>query len=137
MPPSTHEDDHVVYEDGSVTVASSPEVEPKPWGREVIWAKTPVYAAKILEIRAGQRLSLQHHAVKEETIRVLSGRLLLQLEDDEGILRTWTLLPGDSAHIKPGRRHRFEALDFVRLVEVSTPELEDVVRHEDDYGRAG
>lgn len=137
MPPSTHEDDHVAGLDEATSLAACPEVEPKPWGREVTWAKTPVYAAKILEIRAGQRLSLQHHAVKEETIRVLSGRLLLQLDDDEGVLRTRTLLPGDSAHIRPGRRHRFQALDFVRLVEVSTPELDDVIRHEDDYGRAG
>ena len=112
-------------------------MELKPWGRELLWAHTPTYAAKVLEIRAGQRLSLQHHECKEETIRLLQGQLVLTLEDEHGELQERLLLPGDSAHILPGRRHRFEARGFVRLVEVSTTELQDVVRHEDDYGRVG
>lgn len=137
MPPSTQEEafDQDILDARALAAAN--EVTPKPWGREILWARTPVYAAKLLEIRAGQRLSLQHHECKEETIRVLHGTLKLSLEGDDGAVHERILLPGDCAHILPGRRHRFEAVDFVLMVEVSTSELKDVVRHEDDYGRVG
>ena len=108
----------------------------KPWGHEEIWAQTPDYVGKILVIRAGHRLSLQHHVQKEETIRVASGELALELEDAQGQLVTHRLGPGDVVHIAPGRRHRMAAITDVALYEVSTPQLGDVVRHEDDYGRA-
>ncbi len=107
----------------------------KPWGHEEIWAETEDYLGKVLVIRAGHRLSLQHHVVKDETIRVEEGDLDLVLEDDRGQLQTRRLGPGQSARILPGRRHRFVAVTDCRLYEVSTPHVDDVVRHEDDYGR--
>lgn len=112
------------------------EITQKPWGRELLWAKTDAYAAKILEISAGHRLSLQHHVEKEETIRVQSGTLELVLENDAGVLEQQRMVAGESAHIRPGRRHRFVAVTDVVLMEVSTTQLDDVVRHSDDYGRA-
>jgi mannose-6-phosphate isomerase len=109
----------------------------KPWGHELIWALTDRYCGKILVIETGRRLSLQYHEQKDEAIHVLSGRLRLHLEDDSGTMTTRELGAGDSAHVAVGRRHRYEAIDRVELVEVSTPELDDVVRVEDDFGREG
>ena len=117
-------------------LAHIPKETIKPWGRELLWARTDTYAAKILEIFAGHRLSLQHHEHKEETIRVQSGTLELVLENDNGELRHQRLSHGACAHILPGRRHRFIAVTDVVLFEVSTTQLDDVVRHCDDYGRA-
>ena len=108
----------------------------KPWGHEEIWAETQRYVGKTLVLRAGHRLSLQHHVVKDETIRVASGTLELTLEDSEGELRELRLGPGQAVRIPPGRRHRMHAITDVEIIEVSTPELDDIVRHEDDYGRA-
>jgi mannose-6-phosphate isomerase len=109
----------------------------KPWGHEVIWAVTDRYAGKILVIETGRRLSLQYHERKLESIHVLSGRLRLFLEDDAGELRAEELEPGQSRLVPVGRRHRFEAIERVELLEVSGPELDDVVRIEDDFGREG
>jgi mannose-6-phosphate isomerase-like protein (cupin superfamily) len=109
----------------------------KPWGWEEIWAETESYAGKLLMIRAGHRLSLQLHRKKDESLYVLDGRLRLTLENDAGQLEQLDLGPGESRRIPIGRRHRFEAIDDTRLIEVSTPELDDVVRLEDDYGRSG
>jgi mannose-6-phosphate isomerase-like protein (cupin superfamily) len=108
----------------------------KPWGHEEIWAETDRYVGKILVIHQGKRLSLQYHERKDESIRVLSGRLELELENDAGELETLELGPGEARHVKPGHKHRFGALEDCELLEVSTPELDDVVRVEDDYGRA-
>ena len=103
----------------------------KPWGHEEIWAHTDKYVGKLLHIKAGSRLSLQYHEVKEETIYVLNGDLVL-ITDKERI----TLPPGSVYHISPGDMHRFTAgKESVTLIEVSTPELDDVVRVEDDHGR--
>ena len=110
---------------------------PKPWGHELIWAHTDRYVGKVLVIEAGRRLSLQRHEVKDESILVLSGRLRLQLEDDAGVIRTEELVPGDHRHVRTGRIHRYEAIERTELMEVSTPELDDVVRLEDDFGREG
>jgi quercetin dioxygenase-like cupin family protein len=109
----------------------------KPWGHELIWARTDRYVGKILVIDAGQRLSLQRHVVKDESIMVSAGRLRLTLEDDEGTVCVEELGPGDHRHIATGRIHRFEAIEPCVLIEVSTPELDDVVRLEDDFGREG
>jgi mannose-6-phosphate isomerase-like protein (cupin superfamily) len=109
----------------------------KPWGHELIWAQTDRYAGKVIVIRTGHRLSLQMHERKDESVYVLAGRLRLHLEDDAGEMREHDLGPGDHAHIAVGRRHRFESLDTVELIEVSTPELDDVIRLQDDYGREG
>jgi quercetin dioxygenase-like cupin family protein len=92
---------------------------------------------KILVIRAGHRLSLQHHVEKEETLRMAAGEMWLDLEGDDGSLVRHRMVSGDVMHIAPGRRHRMEAITDCEVIEVSTPELEDVVRHSDDYGRAG
>jgi len=107
----------------------------KPWGHEEIWAETDSYVGKMLHITAGHRLSLQHHQVKDETIRMLSGIMSLELENSEGEIQTLTMEPGMTAHIAPFRKHRMKAETDVVLIEVSTPELDDVVRHQDDYGR--
>jgi mannose-6-phosphate isomerase-like protein (cupin superfamily) len=108
----------------------------KPWGYELIWAKTDRYVGKILHIDAGQALSYQFHRVKEETIYVLRGRLTLHVSEDDAPPRVLELGEGEIFHITPGLRHRFEAAQDVDLLETSTPELDDVVRLEDRYGRA-
>jgi mannose-6-phosphate isomerase len=110
---------------------------PKPWGSEQIWALTERYCGKVIRISAGKRLSLQRHERKEESLIVMRGTLRLHLEDDEGIVRVLELGPGESAHVDTHRIHRFEAATDVELVEVSTPEIDDVERLEDDFGREG
>lgn len=109
----------------------------KPWGNELIWALTDRYCGKVITIETGRRLSLQYHEQKDEAILVTRGRLRLHLEGDDGAMATSELGPGDSAHVAVGRRHRYEAIERVELIEVSTPELTDVVRVEDDFGREG
>jgi mannose-6-phosphate isomerase len=109
----------------------------KPWGHELIWAHTDRYVGKILVIETGKRLSLQRHLVKDESILVTSGRLRLALEDDEGTVAVDELGPGEHRRVRTGRIHRYEAIERCTLIEVSTPELDDVVRLEDDFGREG
>jgi mannose-6-phosphate isomerase len=114
-----------------------PRTVTKPWGSEIIWAHTMAYVGKILTIATGKRLSLQYHEHKDEWIRVLDGRLLLTLQNDEGVVEERELGPGEGVRVRVGRVHRFEAIETCRLIEVSTPELEDVVRIQDDFGREG
>jgi mannose-6-phosphate isomerase len=109
----------------------------KPWGHELILAHTDRYVGKLLVIESGKRLSLQRHERKDESILVVSGRLLLSLEADDGALATEEIGPGDARHVATGRVHRYEAITRCELMEVSTPELDDVVRLEDDFGREG
>jgi mannose-6-phosphate isomerase len=109
----------------------------KPWGHELIWAHTDRYVGKILVIEAGRRLSLQRHVVKDESIFVTSGRLRLWLEDADGNVQVEELVAGEHRHVPTGRIHRYEAIERTELMEVSTPELDDVVRLEDDFGREG
>ena len=109
----------------------------KPWGHELIWAQTDRYVGKILVIETGKRLSLQRHVLKDESILVRAGRLRLMLEDEAGVVQVEELGPGDARHVRTGRIHRYEAIERCELVEVSTPELDDVVRLEDDFGREG
>ncbi len=107
----------------------------KPWGKEEIWAETPKYVGKYLYINDGHRLSRQYHEKKEETIRVLSGNLLLEIGTGSNLVQM-NLKEGDVYHVTPLTVHRFCAAGSdVVLVEVSTPELEDVVRISDDYSR--
>ena len=108
----------------------------KPWGYELIWAHTERYAGKILHINKGQSLSYQYHDKKDETIRLLTGALEMEVETD-GQRRKLRLAPGDSLHIVPLMKHRMTAIEDCDVLEVSTPELDDVVRLEDRYGRAG
>lgn len=109
----------------------------KPWGNELIWVLTDRYCGKIITIETGKRLSLQRHQRKDEAVLVLSGRMRLHLEDESGTIRPIDLGPRDSLRVPAGRIHRFEALERCELVEVSTPELDDVERLEDDFGREG
>jgi quercetin dioxygenase-like cupin family protein len=109
----------------------------KPWGYEIIWAEGGSYVGKVLVIEAGHRLSLQYHQVKDETILVLDGTLLLHTQSGHKV-NVEELGEGENRHVPPGLVHRYEAgTTRVRLVEVSTPELDDVVRLEDDFGRQG
>ena len=108
---------------------------PKPWGHELIWAKTDRYVGKILHIRAGEALSLQYHRVKDETIMLLSGRMQLVYFADGEAPRSRELVPNEPFHITPELRHRMVAIEDTDVLEVSTPELDDVVRLDDRYGR--
>jgi mannose-6-phosphate isomerase-like protein (cupin superfamily) len=107
----------------------------KPWGRELWIAHTDRYALKIIEFNQGTRSSLQYHVKKHEHIYVDSGRLQIELENERGEMDVIVLGPGDVIENQPGRKHRVTALENVRLIEVSTPELDDVVRVQDDYQR--
>jgi mannose-6-phosphate isomerase len=113
-----------------------PQKMEKPWGHELLWARCHRYAAKILHIEAGHRLSLQYHQVKEETLLLVVGRLVLELEAANGGMERHEALPGQVFHIFPGRKHRLVALETCDVLEVSSPELEDLVRLQDDFGRA-
>ena len=116
---------------------SLPRRVDKPWGHELVWAHADKYVGKILVIETGKRLSLQHHEIKDEWVHVLDGRLALTLENDAGEIEVRELGPGEGAHVAVRRVHRFESLETCTLIEVSTPELNDVVRIEDDFGREG
>jgi mannose-6-phosphate isomerase-like protein (cupin superfamily) len=109
----------------------------KPWGYEIWWARTDRYVGKILHLNKGESLSLQFHRVKDETIRLQSGRLLFETgaQGEQGSLRRLEMAPGDVVHITPGMLHRMTGIEDCDILEVSTPELDDVVRLDDRYGR--
>jgi len=107
----------------------------KPWGYEVLFASTPRYAGKIIFIKKGHRVSLQYHRKKEESLYLYQGEAKMEIETPDGIMSS-TIQAGESIHIPPHTKHRLEAIQDSTFLEVSTPELEDVVRVEDDYGRA-
>jgi len=106
----------------------------KPWGYELHWAKTDRYVGKILHVKAGHALSLQYHNQKDETIYLYSGKLLFEIERD-GQLARQELRPGEAVHVTPKTVHRMTAIEDCDVFEVSTPELDDVVRLDDRYGR--
>ena len=110
----------------------------KPWGYELIWALTDDYCGKVFFVRAGESLSLQFHRVKDESWYVQSGRAELQVgAAGEAILATEVLTPGAALRFRPGTVHRVKALEDTTILEVSTPQIDDVVRLEDNYGREG
>ena len=110
----------------------------KPWGHELIWALSDVYCGKVLFVRAGQSLSLQFHREKDESWLVQSGRAKLELgEVGQTVLNEEVVAAGAAFHYPPGTVHRVTALEDTTILEVSTPHLDDVVRLEDSYGRAG
>lgn len=114
------------------------KIKPKPWGREIWWADTPKYAGKILEVKKGERLSLQYHRWKEETQYLFSGKVKIIYGKDAKKLRSKTMNPGDAFHIPPRLIHRVEGIAAKSVIfEVSTPHLTDVVKLQDDYGRKG
>jgi len=106
----------------------------KPWGYEVIWAKTDRYVGKILHIEPGQVLSLQYHNKKDESIYVLTGEIILRLQQGETLIER-RMRAGEAFHIGPRTIHQFEAVVSSDLLEASTPEIDDVVRLKDRYGR--
>jgi mannose-6-phosphate isomerase len=106
----------------------------KPWGHELIWAKTDRYVGKILHIEPGHVLSLQYHNQKDETIFVLAGEIVLRLQQGEALIER-RLARGEGFHIHPKVIHQFEAVVASDLLEASTPEIDDVVRLKDRYGR--
>ena len=108
----------------------------KPWGYEVWWARTDRYVGKQIHINKGHALSLQYHNLKDETVYVFSGKLLFEIEEN-GKLVSREMLPGEAAHVTPTTVHRMTALEDTDVLEASTPELHDVVRIEDRYGRTG
>jgi mannose-6-phosphate isomerase len=123
----------------------TPKIVEKPWGREIWYADQSAYAGKVLEVKQGRRLSLQYHERKTETLYLLSGKVLLTFrpiasgETPSASLVTaadqcvW--LPGQTLHVPVSTIHRFEALEDSVLLEVSTPDLTDVVRLQDDFSR--
>ncbi len=114
---------------------SLPREVSKPWGSELWFAHTERYAGKILRVRAGCRLSVQFHEEKDETSYVLSGRVIVSQGDSAETMTTQELGPGESWRNQPRIIHTLEAVEDAEIIEVSTPQLEDVVRLEDRYGR--
>lgn len=116
---------------------NSVDIKLKPWGREIWFAHTAAYAGKILEIKKGHRYSLQYHEKKMETQYVLSGRVKFTYGTNENTLKERIMEAGEVMHVPTGMIHRAEALEDTRIFEVSTPDLEDVIKLDDDYGRTG
>ena len=109
---------------------------PKPWGHETIWAHTDRYVGKVLHIKAGHALSVQYHDRKDETVHLLTGELVYRVQMGDA-LEDMRLKAGESFRITPGTIHQMEAVTDCDVLEVSTPELDDVVRLSDRYGREG
>jgi mannose-6-phosphate isomerase len=121
---------------GADRFAVEPKRIDKPWGYELIWALTDRYCGKLLHVRAGEQLSLQFHNAKDESWLVLEGRAELELAGaGEAITASEIVAPGAAFHFEPGTVHRLRAVEDTTVLEVSTPEIEDVVRLEDRYGR--
>jgi len=120
-------------------VSTVPYKVDKPWGHEIIWAKADRYVGKILHIEPGHVLSLQYHNKKDESIYVLSGEIILRTQQgaggQEGKLIERRVRAGEAFHVPPKQIHQFEAVVVTDLLEASTPELDDVVRIKDRYGR--
>jgi mannose-6-phosphate isomerase-like protein (cupin superfamily) len=116
-------------------VSENPTRVEKPWGYELHWAKTDQYVGKLIHVNAGHALSLQYHEQKDETIFLWSGRMLFEIGKDKDHLERRELKPGESVHIAPPTVHRMTAIEDCDIFEVSTPQLHDVVRLEDRYGR--
>ena len=111
-------------------------IVPKPWGHETIWAHTDRYVGKILHIKAGHALSVQYHNRKDETVHLLTGELIYRVKLGEQ-LEDMHLVAGESFRICPGTVHQMEAVTDCDVLEASTPDLDDVVRLSDRYGREG
>lgn len=109
----------------------------KPWGYELRWAVTDRYLGKVIHINKGEALSLQYHRLKDEFQYLIRGSVEMELGDSDDQLTKHRMQAGDTLHITPGTRHRLTALEDTDIFEVSTAEIDDVVRLEDRYGRAG
>lgn len=107
----------------------------KPWGWELLYALTDSYAGKIIFVKEGHRLSLQYHRKKEETMHLFSGSIVFETGDSPSELKRRVIAEGQSIHLPPNTLHRIKANQDSVILEVSTPELDDVTRLDDDYGR--
>ncbi len=107
----------------------------KPWGYELWWARTDRYVGKLIHIDKGHAMSLQYHVKKDETIFVWKGRIRFESRQGDGALASREMGPGEAVHVTPPTVHRMTALEDTDIFEVSTPEVDDVVRLEDRYGR--
>ncbi len=112
-----------------------PKRTEKPWGYELLVAHTPKYAGKVIFVKKGDRLSLQYHRKKDESTYVFQGKVAVEIENSDGKLEPHAFKQGEYFRIPPMTKHRLAALEDSTLFEVSTPELDDVVRLQDDYGR--
>jgi mannose-6-phosphate isomerase len=119
----------------NITAPVAPRRVDKPWGYEIIWAETDRYVGKILHVDAGHALSLQYHERKDETIHLLSGTMRFWAGPSAADLAEIPLEAGQSFRIRTGTVHRMEAVTDIDILEASTPDLDDVVRLEDRYGR--
>lgn len=108
----------------------------KPWGHEIWWSVTEKYAGKILFVKKGHSLSYQYHEVKDESMYLRSGRMEVELEEGDKPVKKFTLSPGEAIRILPLTRHKMTAVEDSEIFEVSTPEVDDIVRLGDEYGRA-
>ncbi len=113
-----------------------PRVVDKPWGHELIWAETELYVGKILHVKAGEALSVQMHEMKDETLHLLKGEMILRAGPSPEELEDVPFHEGDSFRVRPGTVHMIEAVTDVDVLEASTAHLDDVVRFTDRYGRA-
>jgi mannose-6-phosphate isomerase len=127
-------DQHASGEPGGRLV--EPRRVDKPWGYELIWAETDLYVGKLLHVDQGESLSLQFHEEKDETIYILRGRVRLRVGDSVEDLREIVMAEGEAIRMDPGVIHQMEALTDCDMLEASTPELDDVIRLQDRYGRA-
>ena len=119
-----------------ITRADATRVD-KPWGYEIRWAITERYLGKVLHVNRGESLSLQYHKKKDESQLLVKGSVDIELGGSDGVMTTFRMTEGDTLHITPGTRHRITAIEDADIFEVSTPEIDDVVRLQDRYGRAG
>ena len=127
---------HPELESRSAARPVDPRTVAKPWGREVIFAATDRFAGKLIEIHAGERLSVHFHRDKHEMLFLLRGAVRIFAGDDPASLDRHNLTAGQAFELPPGTVHRIEAVEDSLLVEASSPEIDDVVRLSDDYGRA-
>ena len=113
-----------------------PRKTEKPWGSELLYALTPQYAGKVISVKKGFRLSLQYHKEKDESMYLLQGKVKFTVQAPDGKMSETIGVPGHCLHLPPMTTHRVEALEDSTILEVSTPQLSDVVRLQDDFGRA-
>jgi mannose-6-phosphate isomerase len=136
VPAEEYDPGEFVTAGGGTAAAHDPVRVEKPWGYELIWAHTDLYVGKILFVRAGEALSLQFHEEKDETLHLLEGSLRLETGSGVHAMAPRALGQGQSIRIRPGVLHRMTAVTDCTILEASTPELDDVVRVADRYGRA-
>lgn len=113
-----------------------PRKTEKPWGNELLYALTPQYAGKVISVNKGFRLSLQYHKEKDESMYLLQGKVKFSVQAPDGKMSETIGQPGYCLHLPPLTKHRVEAIEDSIILEVSTPQLSDVVRLQDDFGRA-